>query len=651
MSLRSKIVLILFAVVGAYALFTSQIQRSIFSNRFALLEERAATQDVERVVAAIRDEIDDVDRIAREWAAWDDAYAFVRGERRQAFERSCLNPKRLADQGIDLLFFLEEEDAHGDHPILWASCVDPQTRTELNLRELNSNWEKVAAGNPLLARSAWHRAAGSAGDAPRPVGILLTDYAPLIVSGRPIVRSDGSGKPAGMLLLGRFLAEDLDERLTDQTLVDFDFWQADGRHEMPADATDIYPRVSASAAPIVRIASDEMIHAWAAFPDILERPKLLLRANVKRDVSAIGSTALRFGLYSSLAGGFVLLLALMFLLQHIVIAPLSRLTRHALRIGETEDFRAKLDLKRDDELGTLAKEFNSMMTKLEQARAQVIDTARTAGMSEIATGILHNIGNVLNSVNISASMISQQIDKMSVADLKRVAEILEEHKDDLGAFLDGDPKGRHVQPFICALSTQLDEEQRSILSELGSLTSGIEHICELIKSQQEFAVQAELVEPVDLAAKLDEALHITEQACGKDPDLRVTREYEELPEIEVDKRRLLEILVNLIQNARQAMAGRERRELTLRLHRSGDERLTIEVSDTGTGIPQDALAKVFNLGFTTKPDGHGYGLHTAANAATEMGGSLTATSPGPDEGATFVLELPLRRAAQLGASQ
>jgi len=239
---------------------------------------------------------------------------------------------------------------------------------------------------------------------------------------------------------------------------------------------------------------------------------------------------------------------------------------------------------------------------------------------------------------------------MSIGDLQKVVGILEEHGDDLGRFVESDPMGRHLRPFLTALSVQLGEQQRTIATEVGSLTSGIEHICELIKSQQRFAVQAELVEQLDLAEKLDEALRITDLAHGVDEHLELTRSYDDLDEVELDKHRLLEIVINLLQNARQAMAGADQRVLTIRLRDAGDD-ARIEIGDTGVGIPEENLAKIFNLGFTTKADGHGYGLHTAANAAHEMGGTLTAESDGPGCGTTFVLTLPRRRHVPTGGQR
>ena len=662
MSLRSKIVLILIAVIGIYALTTDQIQRRIFLERFEDVEDLEARQDLLRVREAIYDEIDDVDQLSLAWSSWDEAYAFLTGERVEPFVRSNLDPSVLERQRIDLLYFLalDEDAADKAYEVVWSDITDPDTGEKVRLREFPTG--RFHASHPILVKWQWEADLERQEQTPeeqdsarwkrqrrRPVGILLTEHKPLLVSARPVLDSRETSKPAGILILGRFLSDRLRSELRADTRVNVDFWQADGRHELPPDAQAVLDEATAVAAGVLKHVDRERLHVWGTFPDFHNRPELLLRVSVERDVTATGASAVKFGFISAVAGGFVLLLALTFLLQKIVLAPLSKLTAHAVEIGKTENFRAELGMLRSDEVGTLSQEFDRMMAKLEAARAALVDTARAAGMSEIATGILHNVGNVLNSVNISASLVSQNIEGMNLADLQRIVDVLGEHKDDLAGFMGRDPKGKHLQPFLHALSIQLGDQQRTIFAEMGSLTEGIDHICDLIKSQQSFAVQAELVEELFLSEKVDEALRITGQAVAFDPKLEVVRDYEELPEVLADKHRLLEILVNLIQNARQAMeeSGGQRR-LTLRVRGHGEDRVRLQVEDTGPGIAEDVIAKVFNLGFTTRPGGHGYGLHTAANAATEMGGVLSADSAGPGKGATFTLELPVKVASPKG---
>ena len=568
----------------------------------------------------------------------------------EAFEKSNLQRKTLKNLGIDLLFFLSHsDDENAGRRVVWHTIIDHENDQELRLRDFPTG--EFQPRHPLLVKKEWLKSIQEVRRdeqvvverrSDRSVGILLTERGPLLVSVRPVMDSRGQGPQRGTVILGRFLSQDLDADLTQRTAVDFDFWQLDGRSELPAEVSALIDQVTSSTRPVFD-PGDDLLRVYRTFPDFRNRPGLLLRANVTREITNAGLTAVSSNLILSLAGGlFVLLSVLMALLQRIVLAPLTKLTRHAVEIGRKENFKAKLAMERSDELGALSSEFDDMMSKLEKARTALTDTARAAGMSEIATGILHNVGNVLNSVNVSAALVARKLDEMSVADLRQVVGVLEEHGDDLATFIGEDPKGKHLQPFLSALSSQLCDERSSIADEMGALSQGVEHICDLIKSQQSYALKTDMKEEVSLADRLDEALSITEQALSLDPRLEVVREYEALPEVLVDKHRLLEILVNLIQNALQAMEeGGDEKRLSLRVTRDGADHVLLQVADTGVGITSDALVKVFHLGYTTKAGGHGYGLHTAANATTELGGSLDAHSDGEGRGAVFTLRLPL----------
>jgi len=649
MSLRSKIVLILIAVVGVNAVMTDQIQRAVFFDKFKDVERQEAEEDLQRLIKALHQEIDAVYEMSESWAQWDDSYAFLGGERVKAFETSNLQPEMLKRKSIDLLFFLSySDDENAGLRVVWHTIIDPEDGQSLRLRDFPTG--EFQPRHPLLVKKAWRESMpenrrSEQVDGKRPhdasAGILLTEHGPLLVSVLPVHDSRHQGPQRGTLILGRFLDRDLDRTLTERTSVDFDFWQLDGRSKLPPEVSQLIDQVTSTTEPVTE-ESEGMLHVYSTFPDFRNRPELLLRANVSRDITAVGREAVNFGLISALASSFVLLLVLMTLLERIVLAPLTKLTRHAVEIGRKENFKAKLEMDRADELGALSSEFDAMMAKLEGARVALVDTARAAGMSEIATGILHNVGNVLNSVNVSTALVTRKLDEMSVADLKQIVGVLAEHEDDLAAFIDEDPRGQHLHPFLTALSSQLCEERSSIADEMRSLSEGVEHICDLIKSQQSYAVKTDMKEEVSLAARLDEALTITGLALTLDPHLNVVREYADLPLVLVDKHRLLEVLINLIRNALQSMddAGGEKR-LTLRVVRDGDDHVLLQVEDTGVGIVQGKLTQVFQMGYTTKANGHGYGLHTAANTATELCGSLEAHSDGVGRGARFTLRLPL----------
>ncbi len=272
---------------------------------------------------------------------------------------------------------------------------------------------------------------------------------------------------------------------------------------------------------------------------------------------------------------------------------------------------------------------------------RLIETSRLAGMAEVATSVLHNVGNVLNSVNVSCSVIEDKVRKSRMGSVAKTAELLQSHRGNLAAFFDTHPAGRMLPEYLGKLAGRLAEEQADISTELQSLSSNIDHIKEIVAMQQNYGRVSGLTESIDIAELIEVSLRMSEQALSRH-QVKVLREYEEVPPAAVEKAKVLQILVNLISNAKSACneAGAVGKQITFRATAS-DGNVHIAVADNGVGIPPENLTRIFSLGFTTKTDGHGFGLHGSVLAAREMGGDLTVHSEGPGKGACFTLVLPL----------
>jgi two-component system, LuxR family, sensor kinase FixL len=279
--------------------------------------------------------------------------------------------------------------------------------------------------------------------------------------------------------------------------------------------------------------------------------------------------------------------------------------------------------------------------KLGEMHRSLLDVSRQAGMAEIATGVLHNVGNALNSVNVSADVVVQRVRGSRIPGLARAVELLKENASRLVPFLTEDPRGQQLPAYLEALSTQLAQEREEVLAEMRRLGESVDHIKNVVSMQQQHARVAGVVERVEVPALIDDALRLLAVSFER-LGIQLRREYAEVPPVQVDRHKLLQILVNLVSNARQALleSGREDKQLTLRVERAG-ERLRIRVTDNGVGIAPEHLSRLFTQGFTTKKEGHGFGLHISALAAEELGGDLTCESAGRGQGATFRLELPL----------
>ena len=280
--------------------------------------------------------------------------------------------------------------------------------------------------------------------------------------------------------------------------------------------------------------------------------------------------------------------------------------------------------------------------ELREAQAELVTTARRAGMAEIATNVLHNVGNVLNSVNVSAQVLYEKVHTSKGPGVAKVAQLMKEHPDDLGDFISSDPKGRALPDYLDKLADALAVEQQGMIAELAQLTRRVDHIKEIVATQQSYAGNASVLEPGSLRELVEDVVRICDASLARH-HITLIKAFGDIPQMPLDKHRVLQILVNLINNAKQALdAGTNRPpQIILRLKTIDDERVRVEVEDNGEGISQDNLARVFEHGFTTRVDGHGFGLHSCILAAHEMGGDLTVQSAGPGRGALFILELPL----------
>lgn len=288
--------------------------------------------------------------------------------------------------------------------------------------------------------------------------------------------------------------------------------------------------------------------------------------------------------------------------------------------------------------------------ELEQAQVVVAASARQAGMAEIATNILHNVGNVLNSLNVSTQITIDKVRASKQAGVARTAQLLKEHEDQLGTFMNEDPRGKMLPGYLAQLAATLDSERKDMLEELGGLARSVEHIKGVIAMQQAYAGVGSVMVAVHPEELVEDALRISGDSLSRHR-IVVEKDYAVTPELLLDRSRIMQILVNLISNAKQAYGGITDRPHTVRLSvglAEGDL-LRISVTDNGVGITAQHMERIFSHGFTTKPDGHGFGLHSAVIAAQEMGGTLSAFSDGADEGACFTLELPARRGAHESA--
>jgi PAS domain S-box-containing protein len=279
--------------------------------------------------------------------------------------------------------------------------------------------------------------------------------------------------------------------------------------------------------------------------------------------------------------------------------------------------------------------------ELEQIHRQLVAASKQAAVAEFATRILHNVGNVLNSVGVASECLAESLKKSKSARLSQAVNLMVDHRDELGGFFKDHPKGKLVLGYLSQLADKLISEQAKALEEIAQLQRSVEHIKAIITLQQNSAKGSTTPELVSAAELFEEVLQMNRNALARH-NIRVVKEYAQTSPVMLQKHRVVQILLNLIRNAIQACEASDWDSKVLNVKiELADSRLRMAVADNGVGITSEGLPRVFDLGFTTKKDGHGFGLHGALADAKDMGGSLAVQSEGPGRGATFTLELPL----------
>jgi len=288
-------------------------------------------------------------------------------------------------------------------------------------------------------------------------------------------------------------------------------------------------------------------------------------------------------------------------------------------------------------------ELKQTEVRLDHTHQELLEASRQAGMAEIATNVIHNVGNVLNSINVSIITGRDLIKNQDLANLRKAADLLEENVA-ASDYLLNDEKGKILPGFIKLSVNALENTQEKLLDEFDNLRKHLAHVKTVVSMQQEYAGARNILNDLEVSSLVEDAIQIGEGSLQQS-GVGVVKRFDKHIEATVEKHKVLQILINLIRNAKHACedaADEREKEISITIDRPADDFFTIEIADNGVGISSENLTCIFNHGFTTKEKGKGFGLHSSANAAKEMGGSLIATSAGVGLGSSFVLTLPIK---------
>ncbi len=591
---------------------------------FDALERDNARIDMDRVENALHGELDQLAVATRDYGDWTELYRFM--EDRDSRNVAALSPQQFLDLGVDVLILL---DSRGQ--MVWSLVSPPGTRTPGVLD---------SSSPPAYVADLPWRTAVAAGETAQ--GILSSHDGPLLASLAPVLNGQGNGPARGAVLLGRYLTPAQIARLSAQAHVRVRLVED---HASPGSGAEL-PLAAAAVPPLndsIR-ERESITEVDRVFRDAVGDPVFTLRAEVPRTISRHGRRIVAFATMSLTVIGALILGAQLIALRRMVLEPLAHLTNHAIEIGRQDSVAKRLDIRRGDEIGVLAREFDRMIERLGMVRRQLIDRSFAAGVGEMASGALHNIGNAITPLTVRIGNLRQRLQAVPTADVEPAIGALASSRGDAERRADCE-KFLGLVARDCAHAIVRGDE------ELGLVQRQLDDVKRLLAEQRNCANRGAVVEETSVAEILCQAAEVVPSdlrallAIDIDPSIRAIG-TQWLP-----RTVLQQVAQNIVLNAAQAVreGGGTRGILYVNATpvSTCDGRkpvLELTFSDDGIGIAPEHLPRLFERGFSTKSraTNSGFGLHWCANALNALGGDIEATSAGRGRGACFRIRVPLR---------
>lgn len=611
------LMLLLVAVHGAVQYY---VHARILYPSFVQLESDEARRNTDRAINALRRDLELLGPSVADWAVWDSAYDYM-GTGDPTFETETFNLGAVQPLRVNYLALLRE-----DGRVVREFALDLVTGEALSAAALGLDRIGGAYRESLLRKP--YRGAR--------LGLARGPRGPLLVAAHPVVRSDGTGPARGVAVMARLLDTAAVAEIAARAQVDLVF-------EPAADARADAPPIIAgiARAPFVHRTGTARVASSSLLFDLAGQPAYRLVVRTPRSITAQGRNSLQYAQFSLAAAGCVTLLAVLVALRRLVFVPIAHLTRHAMEIGQSDNLARRIALPRADEIGLLAGEFDRMVERLAESRSRLLEQSYLSGVAEMASGVLHNIGNAVTPLGVKLSTLRQRLGEAPTAEVAQAAAELADpatphaRRADLEAFM----------PLAAAeLGTCVTHTERT----LANAHAHVDQIQLILAEQQRFARAERVLEPLRLDRLVAGCLEVL-PAFGP-PGIRIDLDpsLATAPSVQASRGALTQVLGNLLLNAVESITAGARGghiRIAVRPH-PAQTHLELVVADDGVGIDPALLPRLFEAGVSTKSRGSGLGLHWCANTLAAMGGALRAESDGPGLGARFRLTLPLASPAQ-----
>jgi two-component system, NtrC family, sensor kinase len=605
--IRLKVMLLIagiFLVLGAAQVL---VESRILMPSFAELERSDARTAMRRIDYALERTLHELALSAVDWGNWADTYQFVE-DHNPEFVAANISNLALRQINLNALVIVDRAGRYVE-----ARDLDLLTDKPLGL--------DLTARTELPSDFPWRANLhdGTAGH-----GLLHTNRGILMIAAAPVLDGHGHGPSRGMVMLGRLLTPAAVRDLGAQAQTNL----------------AMLPPMAAEKPELVE--TDELTRVSRAFNDVYNHPILTMRVEVPRRISERGHAAVVYASVCLIAAAVVGLVILVLVLNRAILRPLAILTRHAVALGEDSDLTTRLELSRRDEFGVLGREFDRMVERVAESRMQLVDQSYQAGFSELAKGVLHNLGNAMTPISVRLGRLYDRLRAAPSTDARQAIGELD------GAVSDPQ-RAADLEQFLRLACLELAGTIESAREDVEVITRQTAVIRTTLAEQLRSARNQQVIEPVRLPDLVTQALEIVPEVARQRLGVQIDESLRRVGTVRVARTVLRLVLQNLIINAADAIrdAGKDKGSLRFSAQLVNDDdsqpKLLLNCADDGVGIASENLDRVFENGFSTKsPEtNHGIGLHWCANSVGALGGRIWAASDGPGRGASLHVLVPL----------
>jgi len=633
MNIRWKVITLVASLFAVLIAIEIVIQERVFMPSFQQLERSQADTSMRRIRYALDRSLEGLKLNDQEWSNWGELYQYMQ-DFNPAFLATYSTAEAMAPLKSNVLLLVDMQGKY-----VFSVARDWASGAPLAI--------ELAAGSALPDDFPW-RAALAAGKPVR--GLINTSQGVMMLAGAPIFNGSAHGEPRGMTIMGRLLTPEQLKRIGTEAQVEVSMLPDSGPEPRDGELVE----------------TEHTTRVFGTFADVYGKPVLTLRIDVPRNITARGYAAVRYSLWYLVGAAVTVLVLVLVILNRVVLAPIARVTRHAVTVGEGDDLTARLAAQGSDEIAQLSREFDRMVQSVAESRQRHLEQSYQAGFAELAKGVLHNLGNAMTPLEVRLSLLAARLRSAPHADVLWAANELagKPHAADAGDTLAADSDSGALLRRADLLSfVELG------CREIAAAAKGAQEDIDVMQRQTAIMRAAlaeqlpgkqfnQRLESVMLPELIAQSLEIVPDAFRQRVAVEVDESLRAVGPVPVARTALRLILQNLIINAADAVrdAGRERGTLRFRAEiRSEHEtaQLCLHAQDDGVGIAAEDLPRIFERGFRAMSEvtNQGLGLDWCANALRSLGGSISASSEGRGRGATMHIVLPVNGREALEVEQ